>query len=53
MDAITPPFRKILLSLKGYQNKVVIFVFLHFKFCPAIKKYYNVAIFIKTSTGAA
>ena len=38
--------QKILLFLlKEYQNKIVIFVFLHFKFCPAIEKCDYVTIF--------
>ena len=46
---ITPPSRKNLALLKEYQNDVVIFVFVYFKFCPATEKCYYVFISLKTS----
>ena len=53
LSVIATLSRKKLSFLKDNQNKVVIFVFLHFKFCRTIEKCYYVSILLKTSIGAA
>ena len=53
LGAMASPTRKLLPFSKEYQNKVVIFVFLRLKVCPALEKCYYLIILLKTFIRAA